>query len=157
MTFLMALSIVTGLLCGLWAQYAPAIGLITWAGFAGCTSYFASNKHGSEGVFLTVRQNMAGVICGMAIIFLSVHFPFKGDQILYSGGITFVMCILGKFKYLSFIPGTFVGCFSTFAADGDWKKLVPSLIAGAILGLMCDKGGDIFFNLVKPKSEGEEK
>lgn len=144
MSQIMALSIVTGVLCGVWAQAAPVIGLMTWAGFAGCTTYFASGKHGLEGMTVTIRQNLFGVICGMAIILLSVNFPFPGDQIVYSGFITFVMCYAGKFEILSFIPGTFVGCFSTFASDGQLTVLVPALIIGALLGVACDLGGDMF-------------
>lgn len=151
MTQLMALSIVTGVLCGVWSQFSPVVGLITWAGFAGCTTYFASGKHGSDGFLVTVRQNMFGVLCGMIIIILSTKFPFSFDQVLYSGFLTFVMCIVGKYKSLSFIPGTFVGCFSTFASNGDWKILIPSLIAGAVLGVLCDRGGDVFYDLMSSK------
>ena len=63
MTELMALSIVTGVLCGLWSQLAPMLGFVTWAGFAGCTTYFASGKQGLEGFIVTVRQNLFGVLC----------------------------------------------------------------------------------------------
>lgn len=152
MTELMALSIVTGVLCGLWSQFAPAIGLITWAGFAGCTTYFASGKHGLEGFVVTVRQNMFGVVCGMTIILLSTKFPFSLDQVLYSGLLTFVMCIVGRYKSLSFIPGTFVGCFSTFASNGEWEILVPTLIVGALLGVACDLMGKSFYKLTRRKA-----
>lgn len=151
MTQLMALSIITGLMCGMWAHIAPLIGLITWGGFAGCTTYFASNKHGFDGFFTTIRQNLFGVFCGMIIIILSTRFPFPGDQILYSGFLTFIMCIAGKFKPLSFIPGTFVGCFSTFASNGNYKVLIPTLILGAFLGVCCDIGGEKFYNLFSKK------
>ncbi len=98
MTELMALSIVTGVLCGLWSQLAPMLGFVTWAGFAGCTTYFASGKQGLEGFIVTVRQNLFGVLCGMAIIILSTKFPFSFDQVLYSGFLTFIMCIVGRYK-----------------------------------------------------------
>lgn len=152
MTELMALSIVTGILCGLWSQLAPILGLITWGGFAGCTTYFASGKHGMDGFIVTVRQNLFGVLCGMTIIMLSTKFPFSFNQVLYSGFITFVMCIVGKYKSLSFIPGTFMGCFSTFASNGEWKVLVPTLVVGALLGIACDLGGKAFYNLTNSKN-----
>lgn len=151
MTELMALSIVTGLLCGVWAQVAPLIGLLAWGGFAGCTTYFASSKHGLEGFLVTVRHNIFGVFCGMMIILLSTKFPFQGDQILYSGFLTFIMCIAGRFKLLSFIPGTFVGCFSTFASNGNWKVLIPTLVVGALLGVACDLGGKKFYKIMANK------
>ncbi len=152
MTELMALSIVTGVLCGLWSQLAPMLGFVTWAGFAGCTTYFASGKQGLEGFIVTVRQNLFGVLCGMAIIILSTKFPFSFDQVLYSGFLTFIMCIVGRYKKLSFIPGTFVGCFSSFAVNGEWKMLVPALVVGALLGVACDLGGKAFYDLTSNKS-----
>lgn len=147
MTELLALSIVTGLVCGLWSQLAPMLGLITWAGFAGCTTYFASGRHGKDGFLTTIRQNLFGVLCGMTIIFLSNKLPVALGPLIYSGFITFVMCIVKDFKSLEFIPGTFVGCFSTFAANGDWKVLVPTLLVGAVLGVACDLGGKAFYDL----------
>ncbi len=145
---LMALSIITGVLCGIWAQLSIpmsiSIELMTWAGFAGCTTYFASGKHGAEGFFVTVRQNMFGVLSGLAIIYLCGVFSFPGALGLFSGGVTFIMCIAGKYKYLAFIPGTFVGCFSTFAANGNYAGLVFSLLIGAVLGVACDLGGGLF-------------
>ena len=39
-----ALSITTAILCGIWAYVAGIAGLISWAGFAGCTTYFASGN-----------------------------------------------------------------------------------------------------------------
>lgn len=158
MTELLALSIVTGILCGIWSQIAPMIGLISWAGFAGCTTYFASGKHGKEGFFLTVRQNLFGVACGMIIILLSNKFPVLLAPFLFSGFITFIMCIAKKIKGLEFIPGTFVGCFSTFASNGDWKILVPTLVVGALLGVGCDLGGKALYNIVnKNKVKKAEK
>ena len=101
---------------------------------------------------MTVRQNLFGVLCGMAIIILSTKFPFSFDQVLYSGFLTFIMCIVGRYKKLSFIPGTFVGCFSSFAVNGEWKMLVPALVVGALLGVACDLGGKAFYDLTSNKS-----
>ncbi|MDR2832581.1 MAG: DUF1097 domain-containing protein [Streptococcaceae bacterium] len=141
MTELMALSLTTGVLCGAWAQFATPLGLLTWAGFAGCTTYFASGKKGIDGITTTIRQNLFGVLCGMSIWTLSNNFSFTGNLIVFSGIVTFVMCIAGKNKYLAFIPGTFVGAFSTFAANGEWFPLVLSLLAGSILAYLCDISG----------------
>ena len=83
---------------------------------------------------------MAGVLYGMAIIALSNVFPAFGEYGMWCAVLTFVMCIIAKFELFDFCPGTFMGCFTTFAADGDWKMLVPSLAAGAVLGVACDYG-----------------
>lgn len=152
MTELMALSIVTGVLCGLWSQFAPLFGLIVWAGFAGCTTYFASPKSGMSAVWQTIRQNLFGVFAGTCIIYFSTKFDLSINDFLFSGFFTFVMCIGGKYDLLSFIPGTFVGCFSTFASGGNIKVLIPTLIAGAFLGVACDLGGKKFYELVNKKS-----
>ena len=146
MSKLMALSISTGIICGVWAYFSGMVGLMAWLGFAGCTTYFASGKTGREGLSLTLRQNMFGVLCGTAIIFLVDFFPFESSLLLFSGLITFVMCIAGHSKYLSFIPGTFVGSFSTFAAGGLSLALVISLIIGAFMGLACERGGGWLYN-----------
>lgn len=154
MTHLMALSISTGILCGIWTQFGDVIGLIAWAGFAGTTTYFAVGKYGLEGFFTAIRQNLFGVACGMTIIVLCDIFPFSASLFVFGGLISFVLCIAGKFKYLSYVPGSFVGCFSTFAAGGNWKVLIPSLIVGALLGLSCDVGGKLLHSMFG-KSEAE--
>lgn len=142
MSSLMALSLVTAVLCGLWAAVAPLVGLVSWAGFAGCTTYFACGKHGVVGLKKTIFPNLAGVLCAMAVIWLSGLVPALGDWGVWCGILTFVMCIIAKYELFDFCPGTFLGCFSTFAAGGDWAVLVPSLLVGALLGMACDLGGD---------------
>ena len=138
---LCALSISTAILCGIWSCLAGVIGLIGWAGFAGCTTYFASGKHGMTGLKKTIIPNLTGVVCGMAIITLSDMLPVLGELGVWCTMITFVMCIIAKFEWFDFCPGTFVGCFTTFASEGNWKLLSLSLIIGALLGLSCDYGG----------------
>lgn len=152
MSYLTALAIVTAILCGIWAWFSGSLGLFGWAGFAGCTTYFASSHHGIEGLRKTILPNMAGVVCGMAIILLSDLIPLLGDIGVWSAIVTFVMCIIGKSKWFDFIPGTFMGCFSTFAAGGNWMLLVPSLLFGALLGVSCDKGSDWFYKTVTKDS-----
>lgn len=148
---LFALSISTAILCGIWVVLADATGLIGWAGFAGCTTYFATGHHGLVGLRKTVCPNLAGVACGMSIILLSNLVPALGTWGVWCGVITFVMCIISYFKAFDFCPGTFMGCFSTFAANGDWKVLTLSLLAGAVLGFCCDYGGKWLYKLASKK------
>ena len=150
---LLALSTSTALLCGVWAALAPLFGLMGWAGFAGCTTYFSTGKHGWAGVLKTVCTNMAGVLCGMTIFFLTDLIPALGEWGVWCAVITFVMCILSWFKLLDFCPGTFMGCFCTFAAGGDWKILVPSLLLGALLGIACDSGGTWLYKVFPGKKK----
>lgn len=151
MNSLVALSIATAVLCGIWSYLAGAVGLISWAGFAGCTTYFASGKHGVAGLQKTILPNLAGVLCGMIIILLSNMVPALGDTGIWCAVITFVMCYISKYKLLDFCPGIFMGCFTTFAANGDWKMLAISLVIGAFLGLSCDYGGRLLYNVTTGK------
>lgn len=153
---LMALSISTAVFCGIWTQVSTPLGLVAWMGFASCTTYFASGKHGLEGMFVTMRQNLFGILCGLTIIFLGNAFHFSGDIGIYSGIVTFIMCIAGKLKFFAFIPGTFVGCYSTFASNGQYKALVFSLLIGAVLGVCCDKGGDWLYQITGKKPSSAE-
>ena len=144
---LFILGIVTGVLCGLWNEMAMALQLLSWAGFAGCTTYFAFNEHGFKGVKMTVLCNLAGVGSGMLLLYLSSVMSFT-----YSAGIlcclvTVMMCWLGYIRYIAFIPGIFMGCFSTFAANGNWPVLVVSMICGAVLGFLCDFLGTYCYQL----------
>lgn len=141
MSPLLALSISTAVFCGIWAALATFTGLCGWAGFAGCTTYFSTGKHGKEGLLKTICTNMAGVLCGLAIFALTHFVPVFGEWGIWCAIITFVMCIISHFEIVSFCPGIFMGCFCTFAAGGDWKLLVPSLLIGAALGVACDFGG----------------
>ena len=145
--FLLILSISTAIFCGIWAFLAPLIGLIGWAGFAGCTTYFSTGCHGWQGLRRTLIPNIAGVLCGLAIIGLNTLTPALENLGIWCGVITFVMCIISYFKLFDFCPGIFMGCFCTFAAGADRKLLIPSLIVGAFLGLACDKGGVLLHKL----------
>ena len=109
MSSLFALSLVTAVLCGIWSFAAEAAGLPSWAGFAGCTAYFASGKHGLAGLKKAIPTNLAGVLCAVAIIMLSDWMPALGSAGVWCALITFVMCILAKYELFDYCPGTFIG------------------------------------------------
>ena len=149
MSSLCALSISTAIFCGIWSYLAGIIGLIGWAGFAGCTTYFASGKHGVTGLKKTMIPNLTGVLCGMVIIILSNAVPALGETGIWCAIITFVMCMISRFEWFDFCPGIFMGCFTTFAANGEWKVLIVSLVIGAFLGLLCDLGGAWLYKIAE--------
>ena len=62
-----------------------------------------------------------------------------------------MMCIIAKYEWFDFCPGTFMGCFTTFAADGNWSVLVVSLVIGAFLGFACEYGGNWLYQAVTEK------
>lgn len=144
-----ALSITTAILCGIWAYVAGIAGLISWAGFAGCTTYFASGEHGIVGMRKTLFPNLLGVLLGMILINLSALFPMFGELGIWCGIITFVMCMSSNFKLFDFCPGIFMGCFTTFAANGQWKGLVLALVIGAFLGIACDYSGMWLYKAIR--------
>lgn len=135
----MAAVLANGLLCGLWAFIAPAVGLWTWAGFAGCTTFFAIGTGGVKGAFKAMLCNITGVGCGLLILILSNIVTIPYSAAIFSGVVTALMCLLGKLKMINYIPGIFIGCFSTFAANGNYLILLASLLSGAILGYLCSQ------------------
>lgn len=156
MSSLTALSLTTGILCGIWVYFCGAIGILGWVGFAGCTSFFAAGGK-KEGFKASVAANISGVFWAMVIIKVSsmLNFPLAGA--IMTAVITFIMCIQAKIKYFAFIPGTFVGSFSTFAANGDWKAVLPVLLMGAILGYSCEWTGTWLHKYLEKPEKVEEQ
>ncbi|MDF5425975.1 DUF1097 domain-containing protein, partial [Vibrio parahaemolyticus] len=68
MTTLLAISITTGILSGVWGWIAISLGLLSWAGFLGCRSYFAAPTSGLKGLGISLITNMPGVFWAMVII-----------------------------------------------------------------------------------------
>lgn len=138
-------AIFTGLLCGLWAGFGEKLGLNVWAGFAGCTAYFASGKSRLHGVMLTMATNLLGVAFGMGMVWignnLSTFLPTEIATTIGVGILVAAIVCCAATNWFSFVPGIFVGCYSLFAINLDWVTLVLSLIAGVILGVVCDIGG----------------
>lgn len=169
MSFLIALSLSTGFCCGVWAfiSQIPGLSLVTWIGFAGCTAYFASGKHGIEGISTAFFSTMSGVASALVAVFISGLFPSVAVMgIIMTGIISGTMCIQSVVKKLWFIPGAFIGCFSSFAylSSGanlfskDIISLIVSLSLGTILALCCDKGGNYLFKVLgKKKSEKDSE
>lgn len=145
-------AIVTGVLCGLWAGFASLLYLNVWAGYAGCTAYFASGKSGMRGMALTWCTTMVGALLAYLMIVIDIsmmtNLSFINPRISTSiavGVLVGAIILLGNINWLSFIPGMFVGCYTYFAIDGftdsNWIILIASLLTGAVLGLICDLGG----------------
>lgn len=141
---LVVTSLATAVLCTIWMLLGPAVGLIGWAGFAGCTSYFAYPKSGPKALPLI----LCCVLCGSAFAFISLFVGglFLDPRVSQAVSLvmtcvtTYFMCADAHFKYLSYVPGTFFGSFSTFAAGGN-PMIIPSLVIGVLLGLACDMCG----------------
>ena len=143
MSVIMANALGTGIFCGIWQWLGTALGLVTWMGFVGCTSYFSAGG-GKTGFIKSVCSNYVGVLWGMCII-LSGNI---NGSLLFSAVVTgffsWVICYQSKIDLLSLVPNTFMGGFSAFASGGNWKMLCICLILGNILGVCCDYSGRFF-------------
>ncbi|WP_375749829.1 DUF1097 domain-containing protein [Vibrio sp. HN007] len=136
MSALLAISITTGILSGVWGWVSISMGLITWAGFLGCTSYFASPTEGLKGLGFSLAANVSGVFWAMVMIKGGSIFPLEIMGFVVTALVSFMMCIQAKNTVLAYIPGTFIGCCATFAANGDWALVIPSLVVGGIFGYL---------------------
>jgi hypothetical protein len=67
MSPLIAIAITTGILSAVWGGLAAALGLISWVGFLGCTSYFASSG-GYKALLQTLLCNTTGMLWALLLI-----------------------------------------------------------------------------------------
>lgn len=141
MSTLVAISLTTGILSGLWGWVAISLGLLSWAGFLGCTSYFASPNDGLKGLSVSLITNMSGVFWAMVIIYASQFASLEILGYVITALVAFLMCVQAKQAWLGYIPGTFIGSCATFAADGNWKLVIPSLILGGIFVYLMKASG----------------
>ena len=141
MSVLFAISLTTGILSGLWGWLSVSLGLLTWAGFLGCTSYFASPKDDIKGLAGSIIANLSGVFWAMVIIHGSSLISLEIFGYVVAGLVSFMMCIQAKHAWLAYIPGTFIGSCATFAAGGNWSLVIPSLLVGGLFGYLMKKSG----------------
>ena len=141
MSILVSIAITTGILSGIWVWASMSLGLLSWAGFLGCTTYFASPKDGLKGLLLSIATNASGVFWAMVIIQLSSMVDLEIAGYIVTAIVAFMMCVQAKQAWLDFIPGTFIGSCTTFAAEGCWKLALPSLIVGALFGFLMKASG----------------
>lgn len=153
MSALLAISITTGILSGIWGWLSISLGLLSWAGFLGCTSYFASPKEGVKGLASSLITNVSGVFWAMVIIHLSNVINIEIIGYVVTAFVAFFMCIQAKQFLLTYIPGTFIGCCATFAASGDWKLVLPSLIVGGVFGFAMKESGLMLKNYIENRSK----
>ena len=141
MSVLFAIALTTGILSGLWGWVAVSLGLLSWAGFLGCTTYFASPRDGLAGLAESMLTNITGVFWAVVIIKLSTIMNVEIMGYVITAVVAFLMCIQAKKSWLSFIPGTFIGCCATFAGGGNWQLVLPSLLVGSVFGYAMKASG----------------
>ncbi|CND42837.1 glutathione-regulated potassium-efflux system protein [Yersinia enterocolitica] len=67
MNIILMIAITTGILSGIWGWVAVSLGLISWAGFLGCTAYFACPQGGLKGLLITLLTCVSGMFWAMMI------------------------------------------------------------------------------------------
>lgn len=148
-----SLALTTGLLSALWAWTAVSLGLPSWAGFLGCTAWFASPKGGVTG-FLTILFTLcSGVLWAQVIIAGSAVAPeLAWLSYAMTGVVAFLMCLQARQTLLGFVPGTFIGACATFAGQGDWKSVLPALMLGLLFGVVMKCSGQWLAARAEPKN-----
>lgn len=153
---LTALSLTTGILCGLWFWLSSLFGIPSWVGFAGCTAFFAAGGK-VEGFKKAITTTLIGVFWAMMIMNISSYINTPHIGAISTAVITFVMCYQANISLFSFIPGTFIGSFSTFAAQGNWEIIAPTLVLGIILGFACESSGKHLSKIINTSEESTVK
>lgn len=139
----LSIAVTTGILSGVWAWVAVTLGLIGWAGFLGCTTYFANPKKGVTGLLTGCLANLSGVAWAMLVLSLSARFAdMEVLGYLLTGFISFSMCAQALKQLLFFIPGAFIGACALFAGQGDWLLVGISLCVGELFGYLMKHSGE---------------
>lgn len=137
MRFLVIISIVVGVLAGLWTIAAVQLNLIIFAGFMSWSTFFAVGGKAS-GLKTTLLTNLSGVFWGVVIMFLSgILGPIFGQLIGLGLAVVIgaaIMCLQSKLSLFAYIPGTFIGCATYFGTNFDLPGTVIALILGAVIG-----------------------
>jgi hypothetical protein len=142
MNVLVMIAITTGILSGVWGWVAISLGLISWAGFLGCTAYFACPKGGVRGLTISTLTCLSGVFWAEVILAGSSLRPeWTLVGYMLTGVVAFLMCLQAWQQWLAFVPGTFIGACATFAAQGNWRQVVLSLLVGLLFGYAMKNSG----------------
>lgn len=80
MNILLSIAITTGILSGIWGWVAVSLGLLSWAGFLGCTAYFACPQGGLKGLAISAATLLSGVVWAMVIIYGSALACTSGNS-----------------------------------------------------------------------------
>ncbi|VDZ79565.1 membrane protein [Salmonella bongori] len=140
MNILLAIAITTGILSGIWGWVAVSLGLLSWAGFLGCTAYFACPQGGLKGLLISACTLLSGMVWALVIIHGSALAPHL-DIVSYAltGIVAFLMCIQAKQLLLSSYQERLSVPVQHLRGRGDWRLVLPSLALGATLWLRYEK------------------
>lgn len=148
---LSCLGIAMAFYAGLWTLLCEWTGMVSWIGFAGCTTYFACGKKNWKGIKTAMIVNLSGVAWASISVFLGGIWNWSGSSVILCAWISYMIILQGETKTFSFIPGAYIGCFVTFAAAGNLKAILPAILAGVLLGWMTDVTGEKIYRWIGEK------
>lgn len=126
MSFIACLRLATGIACGIWGLVAGLFSFITFAGFAGTTTYFASpDKYKG---FTKILKSFACNLTGFIYAYLAMYIGSKVGNMYFdaflTGLISFLMVYQSKvIPFLDYMPAAFLACFTTYATGGDLNTI----------------------------------
>ncbi|WML35051.1 DUF1097 domain-containing protein [Clostridium sp. OS1-26] len=160
MNALIANAISMGILAWIWANVSAAIGAATWAGFMGTTTYYASGERFIKGWVKGIVANMVGVLWAIVCVEVSNVLHLPNIVAIMTGVISFGIVAQAKWKPLSFIPGVYIGCSTTFgmlALNNSYLTTASVLLMGSVVGLLSDVGGEIIVKLTTRNKKEKTK
>lgn len=144
------LGIAMALYAALWTILCEKFGFISFAGFAGCTTFFACGENGLKGVKTAAIVNVSGIFWAMAAIWLGMLWDFPYSGAVYCAIVSYAIIKQAEFKWFKFIPGAYIGCFTTFAAEGKWQNVVISAFIGILIGWLTQISGGWLYHKSNP-------
>lgn len=146
MDVLVAIGLVAGLLAGVLLKFSESIHVLTWVAFVSWACFYAAGGKG-KGLLNGLVGNISGAIWGFLMVYTAQFLHFS-DALPVTVGIgACLICVVAKWKVLSFIPGAYAGCAAFFGTGGKLTPTVISLIAGALIG-WCNEAGGIALSKV---------
>ena len=155
MSELFLVSLFSGIIAFIWSNISDLSGIFIWVGFAGWTSFCVADETDSiKKMIKSYSCNLTGIFWSMVTIYISslIDIPLVSN-LLTCGVITFILIYQSRFKKFSCVPCSFIGCFTTFALNGDFKMAAIGLLCGAILGYISDKTGILAFRFTHSDSD----
>lgn len=83
---------------GLWTWICSSFGLLSWVGFAGCTSYFACGKRYVQGATCATAANVSGAVWAMLSILLAECSTWTGSGAIFCAFISFAIIMQSKIR-----------------------------------------------------------
>jgi hypothetical protein len=155
MDVLIAIGIVAGILAGVLIKVSASIHVLTWVAFVSWACFYAAGGK-AKGLVTGIVGNVSGAIWGFLMVYTSQFLPFP-DALPVTVGIgACLICVVAKWKVLSFIPGAYAGCAAFFGTGAKLGPTVLSLVAGALIG-WCNEAGGIALSKIGRKTAVVEK